>query len=102
MLTRVDETAVRQHAEAHGQAVVAGDLRTAGADLDGNALAQAGDVMKQLPRTLTSSEIVSLQDEGDAAVVRTRYAGDEGEAIVESRWQQRGDRPKIVSMTVGE
>jgi hypothetical protein len=100
MLPRVDEEAVREHAEAHGEAVVAGDLRTAGGDLDGDALVQAGDVMKQLPRTLTSAEIISLETTSEAAVVRTRYAGDEGEAVVESRWEERGDRPKIVSLSV--
>jgi hypothetical protein len=101
MLPRVDEATVRQHAQAHGDAVVAGDLRRAGSDLDGEALAQAGEVMKQLPRTLTAAEIESLELEGDVATVRTRYSGDEGSGVVESRWEERDGRPKIVHMRVG-
>ena len=100
MLPRMDEAAVRRHAEAHGQAVVVGDLRQAGSDLDGDALAQAGDVMKQLPRTIRSADVERIEAAGDACVVRTRYRGDEGEGVVESRWEQRGERPKIVSMRV--
>jgi hypothetical protein len=100
MLPRVDEATVRQHAEAHGGAVVEGDLRRAGGDLDADALVQAGEVMKQLPRTIRSADVESVEAEGDASVVRTRYRGDEGEGVVESRWEQRGDRPKIVSMRV--
>ena len=118
MLPRVDEATVRQHAQAHGDAVVAGDLRldgrpafgsvgalerlaAAGSDLDGEALAQAGEVMKQLPRTLSAAEIESLELEGDTATVRTRYSGDEGSGVVESRWEERDGRPKIVDLRVG-
>lgn len=100
MLTAVDEASVREHAQAHGDAVVAGDLRRAGSDLDGEALAQAGGVMKQLPRTITAAELVSVEVAGDAAIVRTRYSGDEGEGTVECRWEDREGRPKIVDMKV--
>jgi hypothetical protein len=100
MLPRVDEATVRQHAEAHGEAVVEGDLRRAGRDLDGDALVQAGEVMKQLPRTIRSADVESVETEGEACVVRTRYRGDEGEGVVESRWEEREGRPKIVEMRV--
>jgi hypothetical protein len=98
MLPRVDEATVRRHAEEHGDAVVAGDLRRAGSDLDGDALAQAGDVMKQLPRTMKASSVESIEVSGEAATVRTRYSGEEGEGVVESRWEDRDGRPKIVDM----
>jgi hypothetical protein len=100
MLPRVDEATVRRHAETHGEAVVEGDLRRAGSDLDADALVQAGEVMKQLPRTMRSADVESVEGEGDACIVRTRYRGDEGEGVVESRWEERGERPKIVSMRV--
>jgi uncharacterized protein YodC (DUF2158 family) len=100
MLTGVDEASVREHAQAHGDAVVAGDLRRAGSDLDGEALAQAGGVMKQLPETITAAELVSVELAGDTAIVRTRYSGDESEGTVECRWEDREGRPKIVDMKV--
>jgi hypothetical protein len=97
----MDEATVRQHAEGHGEAVVAGDLRRAGSDLDGEALAQAGDVMKQLPGELETATVESVELEGGAATVRTRYAGGEHATVVESRWEEREARPKIVSMRIG-
>jgi hypothetical protein len=64
-------------------------------------MAQAGDVMKQLPRELDSAELESVETADDAATVRTRYSGEGRSVVVESRWEDRGGRPKIVSMNVG-
>ena len=91
---------VRRHAEEHGQAVVAGDLRRAGSDLDGEALAQAGDVMRQLPSPMRAAEVEAVEGGVGGFTVRTRYSGDETSAVVESQWEEREGRPKIVSMTV--
>jgi len=96
----VDEATVRQHAEAHGAAVVRGDLRAAGGDLEGDALAQAADVMKQLPRELDGAEVETIELGDDVAEVRTRYFGEGRSEVVTSQWEGREGRPKITSMRV--
>ena len=96
----MDESAVRQQAEAHGQATVAGDLKTAGGDLDKGAYAAAGEVMKQLPSDLTGSEVTEVRAEGDEWVVSIRYSGSSDPVTVESRWADRDGTPKIVDLKV--
>lgn len=94
----MDEQTVREHAKAHGEATVAGDLRRAGGDLAPEAMAQAPGVMGEMPRSLTGSEIASLTADGDEFVAVIRYRGASGEATVESRWAERDGRPKIVNL----
>ena len=96
----MDETAVRDKAQAHGDATVAGDLRTAGADLTKEAMAQAGGVMAKMPKPLTAAEIRDVTSDGDAFLARIAYLGEDSEAIVVSRWEERDGRPKIVDLAV--
>jgi hypothetical protein len=96
----MDESTVRDRAEAHGKATVAGDLRVAGADLTKEAMSQAGDVMKAMPDPLESSEVTSVQTDGAEFVAQIRYAGGGSETMVESRWADRDGTPKIVSLKV--
>ena len=96
----MDESTVRDRAEAHGKATVAGDLRVAGSDLTKEAMVQAGDVMKAMPDPLESSEVTSVQADGDEFVAQIRYAGAGAETVVESRWADRDGTPKIVSLKV--
>ena len=101
----MDEYTVRRHAEAHGRATVEGDLRAAGSDLtkDGyeyRALPAAGEVMKKMPASLSISAIDGVSSEGDEYVVRIRYSGEGGDAVVESRWAELDGRPKIVDLKV--
>jgi hypothetical protein len=94
----LDEDKVREHAEAHGRAIVAGDLARAAGDLDEGVKAKAPSIMKRLPRPVTASEITSIVAGADAFVVHTRYEGDEGATTVESRWAEVGGRPLIVAL----
>ncbi len=96
----MDEGTVREHAEAHGAALVAGDLRTAGSDLTPEMQALAPKVMAQFPKKVTAAEVVSVEVTGDESVVQARYSGDDAEVTVESRWAERDGRPKIVDMKV--
>jgi hypothetical protein len=95
----MNEDDVRKHAEEHGQAVVAGDLRRAGEDLTGEAREQAGAVMGTLPRPVTAATVESVRPDGGEFVVRARYSGEDSEAIIESRWAERDGRPMIVELT---
>jgi hypothetical protein len=96
----MDESTVRDQAEAHAKATVAGDFRTAGSVLTKEAIAQAGDVMKAMPDPLESSEVTSVQTEGAEIVAQIRYSGGGNETVVESRWTDRDGAPKIISLKV--
>lgn len=96
----MDEKTVREKAEAHGRATVAGDLKTAGRDLDPSAYAAAGEVMEKLPDDLTGCEVTSIQDTGDRSAVTIRYTGSGGSADVESTWAERDGEVKIVDLKV--
>ena len=101
----MDENAVRTEAQAHADATVAGDFKTAGSSLTPEAMAQAGDVMKKLPRTLSSGQVTSVEADGDAFTVSIDYAGTDKEgspasATVESRWEDRDGSPKLADMKV--
>lgn len=96
----MDEAMVRARAEAHGRATVAGDLKTAGADLDKSAYAAAGEVMKKMPSGLSGCEIADARSEDDDWIVAIRYLGDGASATVESRWAEGEAGPKIVDLKV--
>ena len=96
----MDSDDVRKHAEAHAQATVAGDLRTAAQDLTDEGRAQAGSVMKQMPSSLSGAEVDSVEVQGDQAVARIRYSGEGGDVTVESTWAERDGRAKIVGLRV--
>ncbi len=96
----MDEQAVRTHAEQHGRAIVEGDLRRAAGDLTPEAQAQAPDVMANFPKRVESAEVISLDVQGEEAVVQARYSGEGTDVTVESRWGERDGRPRILDMKV--
>ena len=98
----MDETTVRERAEAHGQAVVDRDFGKAGGDLHGEAEAQAPGVMQQLPRPTTSAEVVGVEADGDDLVCLIRYGGDDAETTVASTWREVDGTPRIVALAVAE
>ena len=98
----MDESMVREAAEIHARATVERDYATAGSYLSDEMKAQAGEVMREMPRPLTASEVVSVEESGDAFTARIRYSGDEGATTVDSRWQDVGGSLTIVGLDVVE
>ena len=96
----MDEAAVREHAQAHGDAVVNGDLRRAAQDLGDEAKAKAPAVMGKLPQPVTGASVESVEAAGDQFVALIRYSGKETSATVESRWADLDGRPTIVDLEV--
>jgi hypothetical protein len=98
----MDEGVVREHAQAHAQAVMDGDNNRAGSDLAQSAMAGVGPVMKAMPNPITSVDIASVQAEGEAVQVTIRYRGaEDAETVVHSRWVDEGGRPKIAELKLG-
>lgn len=96
----MDEGLVRRHAESHGEATVAGDLKTAGSDLTPEGMSKAGAVMAKMPKELTGSSIESVSTQGEITTVRIKYTGSDGEALVDSDWAEHDGRPKIIDLRV--
>ena len=98
----MDESVVREHAQAHGQAMVDGDMQRAGSDLTKAAMGEAGEVMKAMPRPITAADVQSVESRGDSFEVVIRYSGTGDEsALVRSVWADEGGRPKITGLTLG-
>ena len=94
----MDESTIRERAQAHGDAVKAGDMNRAGSDLTKEGMAAAPAVMKTMPRPITSVEVTKVEQDGDDFLAQIRYAGDDSENVVESRWSERDGTPKIVDL----
>ena len=98
----MDEATVREHAEMHAQATVERNYEIAGSYLSADAMANASAIMREMPRGLTSAEVRDVERSGDAFICTIRYAGDDGATMVESRWEDVGGRPTIVSLAIAE
>lgn len=101
----MDQEAVRAEAQKHADATVAGDFKTAGSSLTPEAMAQAGEVMKKLPRNFTSGEVGAIEERGEGFSVMISYSGtakdgSDASGTVESLWEERDGAPKIASMKV--
>ncbi len=96
----MDENTVRESAQAHGDAVVAGNFDVAGKDLTAASGAQAPDVMKALPRGVTKAEVTSIEGGDDGMVVGIRYSNEDSATTVASTWQDVDGTPKIVNLEV--
>jgi hypothetical protein len=75
-----------------------GDLNRAAQDLTDDARAQAGPVMKALPRPLTGAEVLGVRADADEFVVNILYSGADSQATVESRWADVDGVPMIVAL----
>jgi hypothetical protein len=94
----MDEATVKEHAEAHGRAMAGGDVNRAAQDLTDEGRAQAGPVMKALPRPITGAQVQEVTTVGDEFVVNILYSGSDSEVTVESRWADVGGKPMIVGL----
>lgn len=94
------EDDIRTYAEAHGNAVVAGDQAHIMGDIVPEALASLGPVAAALPQPVKSAKVDHIDATGDKAVVRITYTGENSSVTVESQWEQRDGRPKIVTASV--
>ena len=96
----MEQKDVREAAQTHGDAVVQGDLRTAGSYLAKEAMGAAQEVMGQLPQPVQHAECFEVTQEGEAFVAQIRYRGETDEKVVTSRWEDREGSPKIVDLQV--
>lgn len=92
----MDEQAVRDHAQAHLDALLAGDVDRAIQDLSRELQAHIGDIMAMLPLPLTAADIESVDMTGSGFRATLHLVGESTETRLETRWKDRDGRPTIV------
>jgi hypothetical protein len=96
----MDMQALRQYADAHAQAVVAGDFEAAARDCTEQVKAGMPGLVPLLPQPVTSAEVVRVEQQGDGAVVEIAYRGSDKELTLRSEWHDQGARPLITAAAV--
>jgi hypothetical protein len=92
----MDEPAVRQHAQAFCDALVAGDVDRAIADFSDELRRNLGEVLALLPLPATEATIQSVEAGGAGYNVVLRLVGESDEVEIQTRWKDRDGEPRIV------
>jgi hypothetical protein len=93
---RMDESAVREHAQAMCDALVAGDVDRAIGDFSDELRRNLGEVLALLPLPVSEATIESVERGGSALVVVIRLIGETDDVQVQTRWKDRDGRPRVV------
>ena len=96
-MSQLDEQNVRRYAEAHGQAVVAGDTASVLADIDPSLHPEVGRLAARLGRP-TSAQVLTVEPSEDRAVVHILYRDSEKETTLRSVWTAGPERPLITEV----
>jgi hypothetical protein len=92
----MDEQAVREHAHAMADAIVAGDVDRAIEDVSPELRRNLGEVIGLFPLPSKEAEIESVSQGGSSYVVVMRLVGESEAVQVQTRWKERDGRPTIV------
>ena len=92
----MDEPAIRQHAQAMCDAIVAGDVDRAIEDFRPELRRNLGEVISLLPLPSSKAVIESVTQGGSSYVVVLRLTGESEEVQVQTRWKDRDGQPTVV------
>lgn len=92
----MEEQAVRDHAQAHLDALLAGNVDRAIQDFSEELRRNLGEVMAMLPLPLTSADVESVDRAGSGFTAILHLVGETTETRLETRWKDRDGRPTIV------
>jgi hypothetical protein len=92
----MEEQAVRDHAQGHLDALIAGDIDRAIEDFTEELRRNLGEIMAMLPLPLTSAEVESVDRAGSGFTSVLHLVGETTETRLETRWKDRDGRPTIV------
>lgn len=95
----MDEQAVREHAQGHLDALIAGDVGRALEDLSAQLRSQPGELMAMLPLPLTSAEVEAVDRAGSGYTAVLHLVGETDETRLETRWKDRDGQPTIVEVS---
>jgi hypothetical protein len=92
----MDVQAVREHAEAYCQALLAGDVGLASEEFSQQLKQNIGEVVSQLPLPLTEAAVESVEVAGSGYLAVLHLVGESDEIRIETRWKDRDGRPTLV------
>ncbi len=92
----MDEPAVREHAQTMCDALVAGDVDRAMADVSDELRRNLGEVLALLPLPVTEAIIESVERGGSGFTVVMRLVGETDEVQIQTRWKDRDGQPRVV------
>lgn len=92
----MDVEAVRDHARAFSEALVAGDVGRATEDFSKELRQKLGEVLALFPLPATEATVESVEHGGSGYNVVVRLVGENEEIRVQTRWKDRDGRPTIV------
>jgi hypothetical protein len=96
----MDETQVRERAEAVCAALVAGDVERATEDFSKELRQNLGEVIALLPLPAVEGGVESIDRGGGSSyTVVLRLVGETEEVLLQSRWKDRDDRPTLIELS---
>jgi hypothetical protein len=96
----MDETQVRERAEAVCAALVAGDVGKAAEDFSKELRQNLGEVVALLPLPATEGTVESIDRGGGSSfTVVLRLVGETEEVLLQTRWKERDDRPTLIELS---
>lgn len=96
----MDPDAIRAHAQAHCDALVAGDIDRAAQELSDELRSNLGQLIGLLPLPLTSAAIESVDRVGSSGFnVVLHLVGESSEVRLQTRWKDRDGGPTIVEVS---
>jgi len=92
----MDERAVREHAQAHCEALLAGDIGRAAEEMSSELRSNLGPIVAMLPMPLTEAAVESVEMTKTGYRTVLRLVGESDTIHLETRWKDRDGRPTIV------
>ena len=92
----MDVETVRDRATAFCDALDAGDIPRATADMSPELQRNLGEVLALLPLPSNESSVVSVDQSGSGYNVVVRLVGETDEVELQTRWKDRGGQPTLV------
>jgi hypothetical protein len=92
----MDQAVVREHAQAHCEALLSGQVDRAAEDFSQELRSNLGTLIAQLPLPLTEASVESVEPGGKGYVAILRLVGESETVRFETRWKDRDGQPTIV------
>jgi hypothetical protein len=92
----MDEQAVREHAQATCDALLAGDIGKAADEMSNEVRSNMGPIVAMLPMPMTEASIESIESTPTGYKAIFHLVGEGDTLRLETRWKDRDGRPTIV------
>ena len=92
----MDRDTVVEHAQAHCDALLAGEIDRAVEDFSEQLRSNVGALIAQMPLPLSEASVESVDVGGSGYVAILRLVGETEIVRLQTRWKDRDGRPTIV------